>query len=786
MLPRQVLANSLEVNTPLISFAAAGLRGGAVMTNGSMSFHRLVFDSLANLYFVLVASFAVSLSNLATADDQQIEISSPTPWQVVQRIGFDPKEAAKFELGNAAFGYARVKVHGTLPNEMPDNSRLQYRVVLTAKAQGQGKILDWTQVPSTALDLQKKSFHFSVIVGAGGWYRLELAVTADDIDYRAVGSVEPIGVGEVFVIAGQSYATNTNEERLQITDPQGRVSALNVANSTWATAHDPQPTPDGSDGGSIWPAVGNLLLQQLQVPIGFANVAVGGTSSQQWMPDGTLHPRLKQAGAILGRFRAVLWQQGESDVIAKTPGEKYIENLQAIRQSAVRSWGFEPVWLAAKSTHHPTVYNDREGEDRIRKATEQLWSLQGFGRGPDTDTLTGENRGDINSRRHFSAIGQRRAAAMWHEILAERLQVVPAGIEAASFLLHDLHLLSPVWDSNNVYRESAILRQSEAGQPIDVHLGFPCKSILQIATADGSFQFAPAAFSHDPAQPHTIRFEHPEPVPVIDEAAFFPPADAPNSYKHRVGHPDQNLLYRPGRWFHDRDVEITYERLNPDGEPTIEGPCYGSLPRTLARLKAGSSLTVGISGDSISTGLDASVMTGAAPFQPGYPDLVTAQLRVLYNSDVALSNRAVAGWSVANGVTDLDNLLREQPDLIIVAYGMNDVGRKDPDWYSDQTGMIIERVQGARPETEILLVATMLGNREWIHTPRDIFPLYRDKLKAFVGPGVALADVTAVWELLCRHKNDLDLTGNGLNHPNDFGHRLYAQTILQLLMPGAE
>ena len=50
---------------------------------------------------------------------------------------------------------------------------------------------------------------------------------------------------------------------------------------------------------------------------------------------------------------------------------------------------------------------------------------------------------------------------------------------------------------------------------------------------------------------------------------------------------------------------------------------------------------------------------------------------------------------------------------------------------------------------------------------------------------MALADVTAVWELLLKHKHDLDLTGNGLNHPNDFGHRLYAQAILARIPPGA-
>lgn len=754
---------------------------GAAMTGGRLRLEQFLSNSITYVFWILSAGLAASIDNGSVAGDHLITITSPTPWQVIQRVGFDPSNAVNAEPGSSAFGQARIEVRGILPDDMPATATLQYRLILTDD--GQGTSIDWTPVSPSALDLQEHAFRFPVIVAAGGWYRLELATSDEAVEYRASGVVEPFGVGEVFVVAGQSYATNTNEERLRVSDPRGRVSALNAARATWATAHDPQPTPDGSDGGSIWPALGDSLLLHFQVPIGFANVAVGGTSSQQWMPDGSLHPRLKQAGSQLGRFRAVLWQQGESDVIAKTPIEEYVRNLQMIRKSAVRSWGFEPVWLAAKSTHHPTVYNDPEGEARIRQATEQLWTLSGFGVGPDTDVLTGENRGDLNSRRHFSGVGQRRAAALWFEVLTRHLNQTPAGIAAASFLLPDLHLLSPVWNSEIVHRESSILRRTAEGAPIEVNLAFVHSGIIQIATADGRYQFSPQAVSYDSGRPRTIRFEDPRPVEVINDAALFPPADSPNSYKHRVGHPEQNLLYRPGRWFHDRDVEITYHRQLTDNEVDIDGPCFGSLPRTLARLSAGSPLTIGISGDSISTGLDASVMTSASPFQPGYPDLVTAQLRILYDSDVTLKNRAVAGWSVANGVSDLDNLLLEKPNLIIIAYGMNDVGRKDPEWYSDQTRTIIERVQHTSPETEILLVATMLGNREWIHTPRDMFPLYRDKLKALVAPGVALADVTAVWEYLCQHKHDLDLSGNGLNHPNDFGHRLYAQTILQLLLP---
>ncbi len=145
------------------------------------------------------------------------------------------------------------------------------------------------------------------------------------------------------------------------------------------------------------------------------------------------------------------------------------------------------------------------------------------------------------------------------------------------------------------------------------------------------------------------------------------------------------MLYRPGSWFHERDLLITYRRDFSREPLEASQAIYGSLPRTRARLASGQPMHVGISGDSISTGLDASGLTAAAPFQPGYPELVIAQLRVLVDSPLKLTNRAVAGWSVAQGVADLDALLAEEPQLIIVAYGMNDVGRRDPQWFAEQT-----------------------------------------------------------------------------------------------------
>ena len=270
-----------------------------------------------------------------------------------------------------------------------------------------------------------KRFSYSARIAAGGWYRLQVRCRVQD-KTEVVGAVSPIGVGEVFVVAGQSYATNCNDERLKVTDSLQRVVAYDPKKQEWVTAHDPQPVYDNSDGGSIWPALGDALVKEFRVPVAFVNAAVGATSSNQWLPDGKLHTQLIASGAKAGHFRAVLWQQGESDVIAHTSTDQYIKNIQMIRDSAEPFWGFNPEWLLAKSTHHPTVYNDPAGELRIRTAIDRLIQKRGFSAGPDTDTLQAENRGDMKSRRHFSSIGQERAAAMWLTSVRNHLESTAA------------------------------------------------------------------------------------------------------------------------------------------------------------------------------------------------------------------------------------------------------------------------------------------------------------------------------------------------------------------------
>jgi hypothetical protein len=88
----------------------------------------------------------------------------------------------------------------------------------------------------------------------------------------AVASVEPIGAGEVFLIAGQSNAGGYSDALTRIEDTEDRVVAYSVEKKIWAVANDPQPNV--GPGGTIWPAMCNALLPIIQAPIGLVNLAV--------------------------------------------------------------------------------------------------------------------------------------------------------------------------------------------------------------------------------------------------------------------------------------------------------------------------------------------------------------------------------------------------------------------------------------------------------------------------------------------------------------------------------
>jgi lysophospholipase L1-like esterase len=272
-------------------------------------------------------------------------------------------------------------------------------------------------------------------------------------------------------------------------------------------------------------------------------------------------------------------------------------------------------------------------------------------------------------------------------------------------------------------------------------------------------------------------------IPSKSYGEVYPPANSalPNKIGHKRGDGNTFLIFSEGRYFHDLQVAVTYTHAANAWNGIVPGHAGSNLPKLMAKLQAKAPVTICQSGDSISFGANASGMINAPPFLPSYGELVALGLEKNYGSKINLRNFAIGGWQSQNGVADAGAVAAEKPDLVIIAYGMNDAFGVSTATYIANINAIINKVRETSPDAEFILVASMLPNAEWHALNMGSFATYRDALAAACGTGVVLADMTSVWEELLKRKSFLDITGNGVNHPNDFGHRLYGQVILQLI-----
>ncbi|MBL8819073.1 MAG: prolyl oligopeptidase family serine peptidase [Planctomyces sp.] len=291
---------------------------------------------------------------------------------------------------------------------------------------------DWITVES---DSTTGRFETSVRIPAGS-YQFKFRRSQGD---GPITVVPRVGVGEVFVVAGQSNSTNYGSER-QSTET-GLVSTFD--GTSWYPCTDPQPgTADDSTGGSFLPAFGDALVRRLGVPVGVSSTGAGATSVRQWLPPGvtfrnrttidawiraTGEGEWEASGELFSRLtsrlqalgpngcRAVLWHQGESDagqarsgypIEFQITGAQYEAFLTTLIRSSQDHAGWPVPWITAVSTYHSEAdAADEEFRDAQRAVSEKGISIAG----PDTDTLRKEFRDGV----HFNGAGQRKHGELW-------------------------------------------------------------------------------------------------------------------------------------------------------------------------------------------------------------------------------------------------------------------------------------------------------------------------------------------------------------------------------------
>ena len=350
-----------------------------------------------------------------------ISMLSPLDYQVVQRSS---KTKGLLLISGELAGFAARK------------RTIEARLIVDGRP---GK---WLRL---SVDQKRRKFEARWDAPAGGWHRLEIrALSGDDVLAESV--IEHVGVGEVFVVAGQSNSANHGAEKQKT--QTGLVAASD--GQRWRPANDPQPGASGG-GGSFIPPFGDAMAGKFQVPIGIVACGVGATGVREWLPKGATFPnpptltghveevsgggweskgtifstfseRMKQLGPH--GFRAVLWHQGESDANqadpARTlPGHLYRDYLEQLIRASRREIGWNAPWFVAQASYH--VPGDEASPD-IRAAQAALWKKGIALEGPDSDALKGDLRENGGQGVHFSGPGLREHASRWADKVAPWLE----------------------------------------------------------------------------------------------------------------------------------------------------------------------------------------------------------------------------------------------------------------------------------------------------------------------------------------------------------------------------
>lgn len=215
------------------------------------------------------------------------------------------------------------------------------------------------------------------------------------------------------------------------------------------------------------------------------------------------------------------------------------------------------------------------------------------------------------------------------------------------------------------------------------------------------------------------------------------------------------------------------------------------------KLKTEKEGTIMFYGDSITAGCCASSTPFGGeetPYLPTWSELVCEWLSKTYDADVTRLNKAQGGWTTKQGMdnfVDGENRVGpylEEIDLLVIAFGANDPVLSD-EVYRSQIKAMMDMYLEVNPDGSILLVSPFVFNQQttnWYINQYRFEGLLEQNKAEYAQSGksakVSVAKVYSFFKGICETgKRSRDYLGNNINHPNDFGVRIYAQVVLKTL-----
>jgi Carbohydrate esterase, sialic acid-specific acetylesterase len=366
--------------------------------------------------------FAILLFSFISNVYSQLKVTMPVERSVFQRVN----------------NVASIHIGGNIPIQ---TDQIQARVI---PIQG-GEAIDWKRIDTS---IGGGSFIGELSYVKGGWYMLEVRAMLNGSQVGDLYTVSKVGVGEVFIVAGQSNAQGGSPpmggfyDNTKYAAQDDRVNCINHFDNE-ESALEPFPkisqlkaetfiAPHGQ-ASWCWGILGDRIARELNVPVLFFNASEGGTRMHQWeqgskgeqvynaytgykhvlgWPYVILEKSLHYYASLYG-LRAILWHQGEDDAVINTSPSAYSQDLQTVISKSREHSGKNVSWMVAR------VSRSKNGiSEGIKAAQQAVININGFNvfQGPDTDGIQ-PSASLRDDGVHFHSTGLIELANAWADFI---------------------------------------------------------------------------------------------------------------------------------------------------------------------------------------------------------------------------------------------------------------------------------------------------------------------------------------------------------------------------------
>ncbi|GAB3733842.1 DUF11 domain-containing protein [Spirosoma lituiforme] len=312
---------------------------------------------------------------------------------------------------------------------------------LTPAVAGQGVATGWQTVQTNPVN----NLFLGYVTGAGGWYVLTVRTMVGSAVQEQV-SVQPVGIGEVFVTAGQSNSRGlgigdndlgTNTDRVNAIDSINHYYPQPPAAPALLSSGDPSPVArfkaltaarrifPMAESSWGWGELGDYIVNRYNVPVAFFVAGWDGSTIDNWQktangtptcnayyctggnwenlqPYTNLKNVLRYYGSVSG-VRAILWHQGEAEAdVASSDIPTYADRLRDVIQKTRQDFGGQNVpWMVARAS-----FNGTKATPAVVAQQENVIATSGFNvfQGPYNDTIQNRNAGNVDV--HFRNISR--------------------------------------------------------------------------------------------------------------------------------------------------------------------------------------------------------------------------------------------------------------------------------------------------------------------------------------------------------------------------------------------